>query len=176
MARPDRLPWRLRGATTLLLALLCVVAAVVGARALWRQDRSVDVSGPTGPVTSVSARESGAAAAKRLTPQVLSYGYRTLDSDAAAVAKVAAPGFERQYARTMRSVRAQTLRNQVTLTATAEQVGVVTATRARVVALVFVDQETTAKGSTRVRRDQNRVLVTLTSDGGEWRVSRMDAF
>jgi hypothetical protein len=124
----------------------------------------------------VAARESGAAAAGRLTAEGLSYGWDTLGRDAAAVQKVSAPGFARQYARTMASVRAQTLRTKVTLKAKAVGVGVVTATPSRVVALVFVDQTTTTPGSRRSRQDQNRVLVTVTVDGGEWRVSRMDAF
>jgi len=47
---------------------------------------------------------------------------------------------------------------------------------AGVVALVFVDQETSSPLTPTRRVDQVRVLVTVTRDGGEWRVSRMDAF
>jgi Mce-associated membrane protein len=64
----------------------------------------------------------------------------------------------------------------VTLKARAVGVGVVTASPTRVVAVVFIDQETSTRGSARTRQDQNRVLVTVTADGGEWRLSRMDAF
>ena len=40
----------------------------------------------------------------------------------------------------------------------------------------LVEQASSAKGTTNQRLDQNRGLVTLTRDGGEWRVSKMDAF
>jgi Mce-associated membrane protein len=89
---------------------------------------------------------------------------------------VLAPSFRSEYAKTMAGVRDQTLKNQVKLTAKAAATSVVSATADKVVALVFVDQITTAKGTTNQRLDQNRVLVTLTRSGGEWRVSKMDAF
>ena len=172
----DRQPLRLRGATTVVLALLCLVAAGVVVVSLWRDGQSRTAAPAVGPVTSVSARESGGAAAKRLSAQVLTYGWRTLERDAAGVERVSAPSFARQYDRTMASVRAQTLRTKVTLKAKAVAVGVVTASPSRVVALVFIDQTTRTQGTRRTRQDQNRVLVTVTRDGGEWRVSRMDAF
>lgn len=173
---PDRQPLRLRGATTVVLAVLCLVAAGVVGVSLWRDGQARAAAPTTGPVSSVSARESGAAAARKLSAQVLSYGWRTLDRDARDVQRVSSPSFARQYARTMASVRAQTLRTKVTLTAKAVEVGVVTASPTRVVALVFLDQTTRTQGSSRTRQDQNRVLVTVTADGGEWRMSRMDAF
>ena len=172
----DRQPLRLRGVTTVVLALLCLVAAGVAGVSLWRDEEARTAVPTTGPVTSVSARQSGAAAAGDLSAQVLTYGWRTLDQDAARVRRVSSPSFARQYDRTMTSVRAQTVRTKVTLTAEAVGVGVVTASPTRVVALVYIDQTTRTQGSRRTRQDQNRVLVTVTADGGEWRVSRMDAF
>ena len=73
-------------------------------------------------------------------------------------------------------VKAQTIKNQVKLVATVAATSIVSATDRKVKALVFVNQTTTAKGAGNQRLDQNRVLVTLTRDGGEWRVSKMDAF
>ena len=44
------------------------------------------------------------------------------------------------------------------------------------VALVFVNQVTTAKGTASQRVDSSRVLVTLTRSGGDWRISKLKAF
>jgi hypothetical protein len=76
----------------------------------------------------------------------------------------------------MDDVKAQTVKNQVKLDASVVATSIVSATEEKVVALVFVNQVTTAKGTENRRLDQNRVLVTLGRDEGEWRVSKMDAF
>ncbi len=115
-------------------------------------------------------------AAATLTQKVLSYNWQTLDKDITSAEALLAPSFRSEYAKTMAGVHAQTIKNQVKLKATVVATSVVSATPQKVVALVFVNQVTTAKGTTNQRLDQNRVLVTLTRDGGEWRVSKMDAF
>jgi Mce-associated membrane protein len=107
---------------------------------------------------------------------VLSYNWQTLDKDVTAAEAVMEPSFRSEYAKTMASVKAQTVKNQVKLSAAAVASSVVTASPTKVVALVFVNQVTTAKGTNNQRIDQNRVLVTLTRHGGEWRVSQMKAF
>ena len=76
----------------------------------------------------------------------------------------------------MEGVRAQTIKNQVKLSASVVASSIVSASADKVVALVFVNQVTTAKGTKNQKLDQNRVLVTLTRSGGDWRVSKMKAF
>lgn len=159
----------------LALFVLCLVLAIAVGVTWWRTAARAP-SAPGDAITSGAARDDGLATARRLTRTVLSYDWRTLDQDAADAAKVSAPGFRAQYARAMSGVRAETLRDQVTLKAVPVDAAVVSATPSRLVALVFVDQTTTARGSANRRLDQNRVLVTLTRHGGEWRVSKMVAF
>lgn len=158
----------------LALLVLCLVLAGAAGVTWWRTDRPS--AAPGDALTSGAARDDGLAAAKRLTRTVLSYDWRTLDQDAADAAKVSAPSFRAQYARAMAGVRAETVRDQVTLAAVPVDAAVVSASASRLVALVFLDQTTTARGSANRRLDQNRVLVTLTRHGGEWRVSKMVAF
>jgi hypothetical protein len=155
------------------LLVLCLVLAGVAAYAFSTRDDSAKNGGP---ITSAAARASGLEAATTLTQKVLSYNWQTLDKDVKSSEAVLAPSFRTEYAKTMAGVHAQTLKNQVKLTAQAVATSVVSATPRKVVALVFVNQSTTAKGTTNERLDQNRVLVTLTRDAGEWRVSKMDAF
>jgi hypothetical protein len=163
------------GRLTVALVVLCLVLGGAAFAAWWwgphhDDDKVADAVG------SAQARDAGIQQAATLTKQVLSYDWKTLDKDIAASEKVLAPSFRSEYAKTMQSVHAQTIKNQVSLQATVVSTSTVTATKDEVVALVFVNQTTKATGTKNTRLDQNRVLVTLTRHGGEWRVSKMDAF
>ena len=159
-----------------ILVTLCLALAVVTGYAWWRSEHPEDGKAPDGAITSAQARNAGMQAATQLTQKVLSYDWKTLDADITAAEAVLAPSFRSEYSKAMNDVKAQSIKNQVKLTASAVATSIVSATEKKVVALVFVNQVTTAKGSGNQRLDQNRVLVTLTRDEGEWRVSKMDAF
>lgn len=158
------------------LVVLCLVLAAVAGFAWWRAENPSGDDPSAGPITSAEARDAGLQQATRLTQQVLSYDWKTLDEDITASEKLLAPSFRGEYTKAMEGVKAQTVKNQVKLTADAVATSIVSASDDRVEALVFVNQVTTAKGTGNQRLDQNRVLVTLTRHGGEWRVSKMDAF
>jgi len=115
-------------------------------------------------------------AAATLTTKVLSYDWKTLDADMKAAEAVLAPTFRTEYSKAMGNLKAQTIKNQVEFNASVVAASIISASEKKVQALVFVNQVTTAKGSGNKRLDQNRVRVTLTRDGGDWRVSKMDAF
>lgn len=159
-----------------ILVALCLVLAGVAGFAWYRAEHPSEGKAPDGAITSSEARDAGLQAATKLTQQVLSYDWKTLDSDMKASEAVLAPTFRSEYSKAMTNVKAQTVKNQVKLTAAVVATSIVSATEKKVVALVFVNQVTIAKGSANQRLDQNRVLVTLTRDEGEWRVSKMDAF
>jgi Mce-associated membrane protein len=158
------------------LVVLCLVLAAVAGFAWWRAENPSGDDASAGPIASAEARDAGLQEATRLTQQVLSYDWKTLDEDITASEKLLAPSFRGEYTKAMEGVKAQTVKNQVKLTADAVATSIVSASDDRVEALVFVNQVTTAKGTGNQRLDQNRVLVTLTRHGGEWRVSKMDAF
>ncbi len=158
------------------LVVLCLVLAAVAGFAWWRAENPAGDDASAGPITSADARDAGLQEATRVTQQVLSYDWKTLDEDITAAEKLLAPSFRGEYSKAMEGVKAQTVKNQVKLTADAVATSIVSASAERVQALVFVNQVTTAKGTGNQRLDQNRVLVTLTRHGGEWRVSKMDAF
>ena len=159
-----------------LLVVLCLVLALATGFAWWRAVDPAQEAAPDGVITSSGARDAGMQAATKLTQQVLSYDWKTLDKDVEAAEAVLTPSFRAEYSKAMTGVKAQTVKNQVKLTASVVATSIVSATEKKVVALVFVNQLTTAKGTENQRLDQNRVLVTLTRNDGEWRVSKMDAF
>ncbi|MCW2846366.1 MAG: hypothetical protein JWR90_340 [Marmoricola sp.] len=158
------------------LVALCLVLAIVAGFAWYRSENPTEGRAPDGVITSSQARDAGMTAATDLTQKVLSYNWKTLAADRKAAEGVLAPSFRNEYDKAMDSVQTQTVKNQVVLTARAVATSIISASDTKVEALVFVNQATTAKGSGNQRVDQNRVHVTLTRDGGDWRVSKMDAF
>ncbi len=159
-----------------ILVATCLLLAIATGLAWWRAADPAEGAAPNGVITSTGARDAGMQAATKLTQQVLSYDWKTLEKDITASEAVLAPSFRAEYAKAMAGVKAQTVKNQVKLTASVVATSIVSATEKKVVALVFVNQLTTAKGTENQRLDQNRVLVTLSRNDGEWRVSKMDAF
>ena len=148
----------------------------VAGYAWYRSEHPAEGAAPNGAITSSSARDAGMQAAAKLTQQVLSYDWKTIDADTKAAEAVLAPSFRTEYAKTMAGVKDQTVKNQVKLTATAVSTSIVSATEHKVVALVFVNQVTTAKTTTNQRVDSSRVLVTLTRGDGDWRISKLKPF
>jgi len=172
---PQAVPFLASFRLLVILVVLCVALAVLVGVAWWRGEHTDESAASKGPITSVGARDAGMQAATKLAEQVLSYDWKTLDEDIEKAEGVLAPSFRSEYDKAMEGVKAEAVKNQVKLSADAVATSVVSASPTKVVALVFVNQVTTAKGSGQ-RLDQNRVLVTLTRDDGEWRVSKMDAF
>lgn len=172
-ARPPR--WRsLR--LSAVLGVLVLLAAVAFGYAWWRSDHPDDGAAPNGVITSAAARDQGMQQAGQLSALILSYNWSSLDSDMKKAAAATTPSFRTQYLDAMKRVHDQTLQNQVKLQATPVASSIVSASADKVVALVFIDQQTTAKNSPNRQLDANRVLVTMTRSGGDWRVSNMKAF
>ena len=173
---PGRIPFLASFRLLVGLVVLCLVLAGVAGFAWWRSENPDAGAAPDGAITSSQARDAGMQAAAQLTQKVLSYDWQTLDADIKAAEAVLAPSFRSEYAKTMAGVKDQTIKNQVKLAADAAATSIVSATENKVVALVFVNQVTTAKGTANQRVDGSRVLVTLTRGGGDWRISKLKAF
>ena len=144
------------GSFRLLIALVvvCLVLCGVAGVAWWRSEHPDEGEAPDGAITSAEARDAGMQAAAQLTQKVLSYDWKTLDADNKAAQAVLAPSFRSEYAKTMAGVKAEAVKNQVKLQASAEATSIVSATENKVVALVFVNQVTTAKGTANRRHRQ----------------------
>ena len=156
--------------------VLCLLLSCVAGVAWWRSEHPDKGAAPDGAITSTEARDAGMQAAARLTQKVLSYDWKTLDADSKANQAVLAPSFRKEYSETMSGVKAEAVKNQVKLAASTQATSIVSATENKVVALVFLNQITTAKGTANRRVDSSRVLVTLTRSGGDWRISKLKAF
>ena len=157
-----------------ILVALCLVLAVVTGYAWWRSEHPEEGKALDGAITSAQARDAGLQAATQLTRTVLSYDWKTLDADIKAVEAVLAPTFRSEYDKTMAGIKEQTVKNQVKLTASIVATSVISASEQKVVALVFVNQLTTAKGAGNQRVSVVRARVTLSRGSGEWRVSELE--
>lgn len=164
--------------TTVVLLLLGVVLAAAVVLGWWWQHGDDRTEEPTAAraVSSVAARDSGGAMVAGLAREVLSYDWRGFEDEVEQTQALLAPSFRAQYAASMAKVRDQTIAEKVRLQAKVRHTAVSSASADRVVSLVFVDQVTSSPLTPTRRVDQVRVLVTVTRHGGEWRVSRMDAF
>ena len=151
------------------LLVLCLVLAAVTGFAYWHYQRS-DASAKGGVITSAGARDAGMSAAATLTEKAFSYSWTTFDKDAAASEAVMAPSFRQEYAKTLAKAKPNAIKSQVKQQATVSATSVISASANRVQALVFMNILTTGKAG-RQNVTTSRLVVTLTRDGEEWRIS-----
>jgi type IV secretory pathway component VirB8 len=109
-------------------------------------------------------------AAATLTEKAFSYSWTTFDKDAAASEAVMAPSFRQEYAKTLAKAKPNAIKSQVKQQATVSATSVISASANRVQALVFMNILTTGKAG-RQNVTTSRLVVTLTRDGEEWRIS-----
>ena len=167
------------------LAALVLVLGFLVARVAWLEhadtnqiDRAMASEAvDTGEmvVASEGAKSAGLSAAAAATQRILSYSWESLDDDIAAAEKHLADPKRQEYLDTMEEIRTETEKNKIVVKATVASSSVVSATAHDVQALLFVNQETRGSHLKSPRFDQNRVVVTLHRDTGEWRVTELRA-
>lgn len=159
---------------TVLLVVLCVVLA--GCLAFLAQRALTPDQAPNGQVTEPRFRSAAMDSANRAAVKGLSYSYKSLDADRKKASAVMTPKFAKEYAGVMKKVRDKAVTNKLTLKATVMSTALTSLTRHRAEVLLFVNQATTKEGSKSQQLNQNRVLMTMTRQDGDWSVSKMDAF
>ena len=158
---------------------LGLLAAVLAAATVW-----LYLSAPAddlrtadgGQVTSAPYRAAALSAAAANATTVLSYSYRTLAADEEAAHAVMAPSFVQEYDDVMKVAAPKASSARLTLQATVASTSLVSLTKSTAVALLFVDAVTSAEGSAQQQLNQNRVLVTMSRQDGDWIVSKIRAF
>jgi Mce-associated membrane protein len=152
----------------LLVAALVTVALLLTAAALTVKARGED--------RTERARTEAVAAAESRAVDLLSYDYRHLGRDFGRAGKGLTGQFADDYAHTTETVVRPTA-EEVKAVVKAEVVAssVVRASQDRVVVLLFVNQTTTSTRVEGPQVDLNRVRMTLTRVGGDWKVSAVTA-
>jgi Mce-associated membrane protein len=162
-------PGRRRGVRVLavLVALLVGVGAALGVL--------VQRSAGAGPVQH--SRDAALDAARTAARVVFSYDYRHLDKDFAAGRAVTTGAFRAEYERTTgKLVKDVAPRYKAVVVADVGAAGVVSAGTDRVVALVFVDQQSASSLQATPKITQSRLEMTMVRRGGHWLVEKIRAF
>ena len=154
-------------------AVAAVLCLAMGASdlAVWSRNRHAD--------SVDSARQVATAAAQRAVRDILSYDYRSIDSDISRAKAETTGLFARQYAGTASALLGQAKQLRAIVQATPAAPAVVSATSGEVVVLLFVDQasvrQQAGQKTPTTRIDQSRVRMTMTKVGNQWKVSQLAA-
>lgn len=165
----------LNRATSIMLAL-CLVLALGIAGLFWSARVDDLATAGDGQVTSVPYRDAAMSAAAANAALVLSYGYKTLDDDEKKARAVLTAGFAKKYLAVMGKAGPKAADAKLTLKATVASTALISLRKSSAKVLLFVNTITTAAGSDKQQLNQNRVLMTMTRQDGDWVVSNLDAF
>jgi hypothetical protein len=103
------------------------------------------------------------------------YSWKTLAEDKAAARALMTAEMQGRYDRTMAGVATSSRRDRTVVSAEVVDTALVTASATFARVLVFVNQRTSGDDLAEPTLDLDRVLVTLRREGGQWRLSELDA-
>lgn len=128
-------------------------------------------------VSVVSAAVKDAVRERAAEGAAAAYGYswKTLAEDKAAARALMTAAMQDRYDRTMAGVATSSQRDRTVVSAEVVDTALVTASATHARVLVFVNQRTSGDDLEEPTLDLDRVLVTLRREGGEWRLSELDA-
>lgn len=163
-AMAGRLPLRWR-ITSMAVVGILAVAAVVSAVLLAIKAHHDDVAARAG----TAARQAATAEIQ----QILTYDYRTLNTDLARAGNDTTGEFHQQFGTLSGQIIAPAAAQQQTVTrATVPNASVVSATSSQVVVLMFIDQSTSSRSQRQPQQVASQVRVTMQQDGGRWKVAQ----
>jgi Mce-associated membrane protein len=123
------------------------------------------------------ARRDALASARNAARLVFSYDYRHLDKDFAAGKALTTGKFAGDYTRTTsKLVDDVAARYKAVVVADVSDAAVISASRSRVVTLVFLNQRSTSSLAAGQKITQSRITMVLVHKGGNWLVSEVKAF
>lgn len=126
-----------------------------------------------------TARTAAVSAARAAAGDILGYDYRSLEQSIRRARAATTGAFRGQYDTTAATLLPQAKQLKAIVQATVGSAAVMSATRDRVVVLLFVDQATVkqvqGEKTPTTRIDQSRVRVTMTRVDGRWLVSELAA-
>jgi Mce-associated membrane protein len=167
LLRAGRLPLRWRVTS---MAVLGVLAAGAGAAAVRLAAEAHHDDALT------RARSTALAAATTDIRQILSYNYRSINSDLARARNDTTGQFRGEFGVLASQLIGPAAAQQRTITwATVPHASVVSATADQVVVLLFIDQRTASKTQPQPQLAASQVQVTMQRIGGRWLVAQFQA-
>ncbi|MBY8874895.1 hypothetical protein K7640_23995 [Micromonospora sp. PLK6-60] len=153
-------PGRPRLVPSLVVAI--VLAATVAGVAWWDDHRAAQRD---------TAVRQALATAPAAAKAIFSYDYRTFDDSVANGRTFTTGDFAAEYAQTTGALRQTATKQQAVVLAEVSSTGVVTAAADRVELLVYLNQYRRNVSTAGEKVDQNRVVLVLVPEGGDWKVS-----
>ena len=162
-----------RRTTGVLGACLLVLVGLLGAEAwyLWGTSAPAVSTGRPVLIGDIAARAAVEAAGQDAA-RIFTSSWRTYDGHIATATSVMTDTFAARYRQSAGPVRARVAAARTVTTTRVAASGVVQATPDRVVALVFLDQTTTADGG-HPSYDARRALVTMARTDHGWLVDNV---
>jgi Mce-associated membrane protein len=150
------------------------LVALVAAVALLGTVAGVSLADP-----AAQARTDRAAASQARTSieQMLSYNYKTIDTQAAQIEGLLTGSFKGEFSSAMaKDIKPLAVKNQTVVQAKVSDIGVMSSSDRTVKVLAFVNQARIGSDQKEPVVDQNRVIATLTKVGDRWLISKVEAF
>lgn len=120
------------------------------------------------------ARDQALHAATLAAQDISSYDYRTMDSDLRRALAHTTGKFRTDFEREIPRVKSAAQSSKTIVEGTAIKTGIEDAGAKRVVALVYLNQQTVKESSTQQLPTQYRIRLTMVKIDGRWLVERLD--
>jgi Mce-associated membrane protein len=105
---------------------------------------------------------------------MFTYDYKTVDTELPKAADNLTPSFKNDYLKLInQAIAPGAKQKQLTVQATTQAAGVVSADRSHAVVLLYLNQVTTSKDSPQGVVTPSRVRVSLDKDNGHWLVAQV---
>ncbi len=144
-------------------AVLVVAAAVCGGLVFWKhhEDSQLD-----------SARKDSAAAARKTVEAMFTYDFHTVDTELPKAGDGMTTSFRSDYKKLVdQAIAPGAKQKELTVQATAQASGLISADNNRAVVLLYLNEVTTSKDNPQNTITPTRVRVNLDHDNGRWLVS-----
>lgn len=147
------------------VAVLCVLAVVLGALAGWQwwEQRQLD-----------TLRDQAVETTRDYAQTVASFDYQNLDANRDKIAGMSTSEFTGQYNKMVDALRSLVTDGQGQATATVSNIGVESVDESSAVVLAFVDQEAKNVVAPEGKSQKYRMVVTLERDGDRWIVDNVE--
>lgn len=147
------------------VAVLCVLAVVLGALAGWQwwEQRQLD-----------TLRDQAVETTRDYAQTVASFDYQNLDANRDKIAGMSTSEFTGQYNKMVDALRSLVTDGQGQATATVSNIGVESVDESSAVVLAFVDQEAKNVVAPEGKSQRYRMVVTLERDGDRWIVDNVE--
>ena len=151
------------------VVILGALVVVLAATVLWEIFQTLNANAAT------SAGQDAQNAAKSAAQTILSYDYRTINSDMTKAEGLTTGTFRQQYEADAPRLLALAKQAKGVVQANVWQAGVVSESPSQVTLLLFVDQSTTQSSNQTPQLSQDRVTMVMQKVGGDWRVAQLHA-